>query len=63
MLAGLAAFYGDRFGVPEVLKLIQSATKTFAHSLSFPGEALAILAQKGLGDCTSVTKLIHAEST
>jgi lysine-N-methylase len=62
MLAGLAAFYGDRFGVPEVLKLIQSATKTFAHSLSFPAKALAILAQKGLGDCSSVTKLIRTES-
>jgi lysine-N-methylase len=62
MLAGLAAFYGDRFGVTEVLKLIQSATKTFAHSLSFPGKTLELLAQKGVGDCTSVTKLIRAES-
>ena len=40
LLAGLAAFYGAAFGVPEALKLIQSATKTFEHSLSYPAKAL-----------------------
>lgn len=62
MLAGLAAFYGNRFGVPEALKFIQSATKTFAHSISFPGKGLELLAQKGLVDCASMAELIRVES-
>jgi len=59
LLAGLAAFHGTRFGVAEALKLIQSATKTFAHSLSYPGKAMDLLTQKGLADCASVSMLIR----
>jgi len=59
LLAGAAAFYGEAFGVPEALTVIQSATKTFEHSLSYPGKALELLAQKGLTDCASMSKLIR----
>jgi lysine-N-methylase len=59
LLAGLAAFYGRRFGIPEALKLIQSVMKTFEHSLSYPGKALELLAAKGLLDCRSMGMLIR----
>ena len=59
LLAGLAAFYGDAFGVPAALKLIQSATKTFEHSLSYPGKALDLLNKKGMLDCASMSMLIR----
>ena len=47
LLAGLAAFHGKHFGLPHALTLIQSATKTFEHSLSYPAKVLELLAQKG----------------
>jgi lysine-N-methylase len=59
LLAGLAALYGERFGVAEALILIQSATKTFEHSLAYPGKALDVLTSKGLLDCASMSKLIR----
>ena len=59
MLAGMAAFYGSRLGMPEALKVIQSATKTFEHSLSYPGKALDLLVGKGLADCASMGMLIR----
>jgi lysine-N-methylase len=59
LLAGLAAFHGARFGVPEALKLIQSATKTFEHSLSYPGKALDLLIEKGIDGCASMSMLIR----
>jgi lysine-N-methylase len=59
LLAGLAALYGDRFGVPEALVLIQSATKTFEHSLAYPGKAQDVLISKGLLDCAAMSKLIR----
>jgi hypothetical protein len=59
LLAGLAVFYGAAFGVPEALKLIQSATKTFEHSLSYPAKALDLLSEKGIVDCASMGMLIR----
>lgn len=59
LLAGLAAFHGAAFGVAEVLKLIQSATKTFEHSLTYPGKAVDLLAQRGMVDCASMSMLIR----
>ena len=63
LLAGLAAaFYGARFrgsGGAHALTLIQSATKTFEHSLSYPGKVLELLTQKGLGDCASMGMLVR----
>jgi lysine-N-methylase len=59
LLAGMAASYGSRLGSAEALKLIQSATKTFEHSLSYPGNALELLAGKGLTDGASMGMLIR----
>lgn len=59
MLAGIAALYGERFGVREAIMLIQSATKTFEHSLSYLGKALELLGARGLTDCASMGKLIR----
>ncbi len=59
LLAGAAALHGEAFGVSDALTVIQSATKTFEHSLSYPGKALELLAQKGLTDCASMSKLIR----
>jgi lysine-N-methylase len=59
LLAGLAATYGSGLGIPEALKVIQSATKTFEHSLSYPGKALELLAGKGLADSASIGMLIR----
>jgi lysine-N-methylase len=59
LLTGLAAAYGSRLGIPEALKVIQSATKTFEHSLSYPGKALELLAAKGLADGASMGMLIR----
>jgi len=59
LLAGLAEFYGERFSIGEALMLIQSTTKTFEHSLSYPAKALDLLAAKGLVDCASMSGLIR----
>jgi lysine-N-methylase len=59
LLTGLAATYGSRLGIPEALKVIQSASKTFEHSLSYPGKALELLAAKGLTDGASMGTLIR----
>jgi lysine-N-methylase len=59
MMSGLAAFYGERFNLSEALKVIQSATKTFEHSISYPGKALELLAGKGMVDCRSMGMLIR----
>jgi lysine-N-methylase len=59
VLAGLSAFHGAGFGVPEALKLMQSACKTFEHSLTYPGKALELLAGKGLLDCSSMGMLLR----
>jgi lysine-N-methylase len=59
LLAGLAVSRGSCFGIADALKLIQSATKTFEHSLSYPGKAIELLAQKGLTDAASMGMLIR----
>jgi lysine-N-methylase len=59
LLTGFAAAHGSRLGMTEALKVIQSATKTFEHSLSYPGKALELLAGKGLADGASMGMLIR----
>jgi len=59
LLAGLAAFHGTNFDVPQALKLMQAACKTFEHSLTYPGKALELLAGKGLLDCSSMGLLLR----
>src|ERR1700730_15042792 len=46
LLIGVAGFHKSAFGVDHVIKLIQSCNKTFEHSLTFPGQAIQMLAGK-----------------
>ena len=45
---GMAGFHKAAFDADLMLKVIQSCTKTFEHSLTHPGRVLAILASKGV---------------
>ncbi len=53
LLIGMAAFHKEEFGPTEAILVIQSYTKAFEHSPSFPERSLKILAGKGLKSCTT----------
>ena len=59
MLIGLAGFHQAEFGVGHVIQLIQSFSKTFEHSLSFPDRALQVLAEHGVKTCSSLAMLLR----
>jgi lysine-N-methylase len=59
VLIGLAGFHQAEFSAGHVIKVIQSFTKAFEHSLSFPERALQILADKGVKTCASLAILIR----
>lgn len=59
LLTGLAGCYGDAFGGDQAVRLIQATTKTFEHSLAYPGRALELLKTKGLTTSTSMGALIR----
>lgn len=59
LLIGVAAYHKERFGTGEVIQVIQSYTKAFEHSPSFPEHALKILADKGVSNCTMLALLIR----
>lgn len=59
VLIGAAGFHKAGFGAGHVIQVIQSFTKAFEHSLSFPGRTLQILADKGMKTCTSLAMLIR----
>jgi hypothetical protein len=42
-----------------VIKVIQSFSKAFEHSLTFPERTLQILADKGVKNCASLAILIR----
>ena len=46
LLIGMAAWHKDEFGTKEAILVIQSYTKAFEHSPSFPERSLKILAEK-----------------
>jgi lysine-N-methylase len=48
LLIGMAAFHKDHFSTAEAIETIQSFTKVFEHSPSFPERALDVLKQKGV---------------
>ena len=45
VLIGVAGFHKTEFNTGHAIQVIQSATKTFAHSLTFPAHAMKILAR------------------
>jgi lysine-N-methylase len=59
LLIGMAAFHKEEFGPKEAILVIQSYTKAFEHSPSFPERSLKILAGKGLKSCTTLANLIR----
>ena len=59
LLIGVAGFHKSAFGVDHVIKLIQSCTKTFEHSLTFPGQAIEMLAGKTMTTPASLCVLIQ----
>ena len=58
LLIGMAAYHKEEFGAAHVIQVIQSFTKAFEHSLSFPGRALKILAAKGMNHCAGMAILL-----
>jgi hypothetical protein len=59
LLIGMAGFHKAAFGVDQVLKLIQSAGKTFEHSLIYPGRVIQI-ARKSMTTPASLCALIQS---
>jgi lysine-N-methylase len=59
LLIGMAAFHQAEFGTTHAILVIQSFTKAFEHSPSFPERSLKILAGKGLKSCAALATLIR----
>jgi lysine-N-methylase len=59
LLIGMAGFHKSAFDVDHVIKLIQSSTKTFEHSLTFPGQVIQMLAGKNMTTPASLCVLIQ----
>lgn len=59
LLIGMAAFHKEQFGTGEAIQVIQSFTKAFEHSPTFPERALKILAEKGVTTCTMLAILLR----
>ena len=59
LLIGMAGFHKEQFGVEHAIQVIQSFTKAFEHSPTFPERALKILAQKGVNSCAGLAILIR----
>ena len=59
MLIGLAAFHKAEFDAGHAIKVMQSSSKTFEHSLTFPGRVLQTLADKGVKTCASLAILLR----
>jgi lysine-N-methylase len=58
LLIGMAAFHKEEFDTGHVIQVIQSFTKAFEHSVSFPSRALRVLAGKGLKSCAGMAILL-----
>jgi lysine-N-methylase len=59
LLIGMAGFHKSAFGVDHVIKLIQSASKTFEHSATYPGRVIEMLADKSMTTPASLCVLIR----
>ncbi len=59
VLVGLAGFHKAEFGSGHVVQVIQSFTKAFEHSLTFPERTLQILEEKGVKTCAGLAILIR----
>jgi len=59
LLIGSAGLHKSEFGVDRVVKLMQASTKTFEHSLTFPGRVIEMLAARNLISPASLCVLIR----
>jgi len=55
----MAGFHKSAFGVDQVVKLIQSCSKTFEHSTTYPGQAIKMLADKAMTAPASLFALLR----
>jgi lysine-N-methylase len=58
LLVGVAAFHKEGFGTADAVQVIQSFTKAFEHSPTFPERALKKLSEKGVTSCTMLAILL-----
>jgi hypothetical protein len=58
-LIGMAGFHKSAFGVDHVIRAVQSCTKTFEHSVTYPGLAMEILASKMMTTPASLWVLVQ----
>jgi len=61
VLIGVAAFHKEAFAAEHVVKVVQSSTKAFDHSQSFPAAALRLLAKKGVNNCAALALLLRMQ--
>lgn len=59
LLIGMAGFHKSAFGAPHILKLIQSCTKTFEHSTTFPALAIQMLSARAMTKPSNLCVLIR----
>jgi len=59
VLIGMASFHQSAFGMDHVIKAIQSGTKAFQHSSSYPASAIEILTRNGLKNGASMAVLVQ----
>lgn len=59
VLIGMAAFHTTAFGAGHVVKLIQSFSRAFEHSLKYPNQVNEILASKGMTSAASLGVLVQ----
>jgi lysine-N-methylase len=59
LLIGMSGFHKSAFDAGHVIKLIQSASKTFEHSAAFPARAIEILTEKNMTTAAALSVLIR----
>ena len=59
VLIGVAGFHKTEFNTGHAIQVIQSATKTFAHSLTFPAHAKKILLGHNIESCIGLAMLMR----
>jgi lysine-N-methylase len=59
VLIGVAGFHKTEFNTGHAIQVIQSATKTFAHSLTFPAHAKKILREHNMESCAALAMLMR----
>jgi lysine-N-methylase len=59
VLIGLAGFRKTDFNAGHAIQVIQSSTKTFGHSLTFPAQALRVLEEHKIESCRGLAMLMR----